>query len=123
MYKVVKKFRDVVDSDHIYEIDSIYPRDGYEPSEERIEELLADDGDHRSKPLKGSPLIEVVETITAKDIVQRKISIDSDEQKPLEAMTVKELKKYISSKKEDFDTSLKKPELLKLAQSIAIGGE
>ena len=123
MYKVIKKFRDVVDSDHIYEIDSTYPRNGYEPSEKRIEELLADDGDHRSKPLKGSPLIEVVEIVESKDIVQGKISIDSDEQKPLEAMTVKELKEYISRKNEDFDTSLKKPELLKLAQTIAIGGE
>lgn len=123
MYKVVKKFRDVVDSDYIYEIDSIYPRDGYEPSDERIEELLAEDGDHRSEPLKGFPLIEIIEIVKAKDVVQGKVSIDSDEQKPFEAMTVKELKKYISSKKGDFDTSLKKPELLKLAQSIAIGGE
>ena len=39
MYQVVCKFADLLDSNHIYEQGAEYPRNGYSPSADRIEEL------------------------------------------------------------------------------------
>ena len=39
MYKVVYKFADLKDNNHVYEIGDKYPRKGYEADSERIEEL------------------------------------------------------------------------------------
>lgn len=39
MYKVIKYFIDLQDNDYEYKKNDVYPRDGYIPSEERIDEL------------------------------------------------------------------------------------
>lgn len=39
MYKVIKMFTDLKDDNYRYEVGDSYPRDGYEPTEERIREL------------------------------------------------------------------------------------
>lgn len=54
MYKVICRFADLKDENHIYEIGDIYPRGGHEPSLKRIRELLG------SKNKIGVPLIEEV---------------------------------------------------------------
>lgn len=53
MCKVVKKFTDLQDGNHVYNVGDVYPREGYTPSEERITELASD------KNRQGTPLIEV----------------------------------------------------------------
>jgi hypothetical protein len=61
MYKVIAHFHDLQDTEkktkdgpiyHEYNEGDVYPRDGYEPSQERIEELL---GNHNNFH---SPIIE-----------------------------------------------------------------
>lgn len=52
MYKVIERFMDLQDENHIYEIGDTYPRKGSKPSKERIEELASD------KNLIGFPLIK-----------------------------------------------------------------
>lgn len=52
MYKVIKYFEDMHDSLHSYNVGDEYPREGLNPSAERIEELASD------KNLQGEPLIE-----------------------------------------------------------------
>ncbi len=42
MYKVIKSFIDLKDERYLYKEGDMYPRKGYEPSEERIEELSSD---------------------------------------------------------------------------------
>lgn len=42
MYEVIKKFTDLQDSNHVYNIGDTYPHEGYTPSEERITELSTD---------------------------------------------------------------------------------
>ena len=42
MYKVIARFADLQDGCHIYEIGDTFPRKGFKPSEERIEELASD---------------------------------------------------------------------------------
>lgn len=53
MCKVIKKFTDLQDGNHVYNVGDVYPREGYTPSEERIAELAGD------KNKQGTPLIEV----------------------------------------------------------------
>ena len=53
MCKVIKKFTDLQDGNHVYNVGDVYPREGYTPSEERIAELASD------KNRQGTPLIEV----------------------------------------------------------------
>lgn len=113
MFKVLKKFRDITDSDHIYEVGSVYPREGYEPSEDRVDELLSDDGEHRSAPLKGSPLIAIdEETITSGKVDENLDPVDLSTKKK------EELIAFLTEHEVTFDPSLKKPELLKLAEEI-----
>lgn len=51
--RVIKKFTDLQDGNHVYNVGDTYPREGYTPSEERIAELASD------KNNQGVPLIEV----------------------------------------------------------------
>ncbi len=55
MYKVIYDFLDLEDNSFLYSSGKGYPREGYSPSEERINELLGDDNKI------GRPLIELVE--------------------------------------------------------------
>lgn len=55
MYKVIKAFTDLQDNYHGYKVGDVYPREGYEPSAERIAELSG------SNNLQGNPLIQLVE--------------------------------------------------------------
>ncbi|MBL1226601.1 hypothetical protein [Enterococcus sp. BWR-S5] len=61
MYSVLKKFRDLTDNNKVYEQGEIYPREGHEPKQARIKQLLANDNKGRAEVLKGSPIIEKIE--------------------------------------------------------------
>lgn len=52
MYKVIQTFADLTDFEYIYKVGDVYPRDGYTPSKERIEELSS------SKNRLKTPLIK-----------------------------------------------------------------
>lgn len=58
--KVVYKFADLVDGNHIYEVGDNYPRDGYKPTKERVEELKGSDN-KIGKPLIVAEADEVIE--------------------------------------------------------------
>lgn len=55
MYKVIRKFFDLQDNDHMYSEGDIFPHNNIEVGQERIEELLSD----RNK--MGVSLIEEIE--------------------------------------------------------------
>lgn len=59
MYKVVKLFTDLQDSDHLYEVGDEYPRLGLNPGLARIEELKGPNNK------QGVPLIEEVPDLEA----------------------------------------------------------
>lgn len=59
MFIVINAFLDLKDNEHLYEVGDAYPREGIEPSEERIKELLGSDNLH------GQPLIKAVKTVPA----------------------------------------------------------
>lgn len=54
MYRVIKYFTDLQDDNHAYNEGDMYPRKGYKPSVERIEELAT------AKNVRHRPLITVV---------------------------------------------------------------
>lgn len=54
MYKVILRFADLQDGSHVYEVGDIYPREGNDPSFDRIRELASD-----SNKI-GKPLIEEI---------------------------------------------------------------
>ena len=53
-YKVLRFFNDLQDDNYYYETGSAYPRDGLNPSQERINELASADNK------QGIPLIEPI---------------------------------------------------------------
>lgn len=55
MWRVISRFDDIQDGFHRYKVGDSYPRAGYEPSPERIEELSG------SKNRLGVPIIEECE--------------------------------------------------------------
>ena len=54
MYKVIERFMDLQDDNYIYEVGDTYPREGADPTLERIRELASN-----SNKI-GKPLIEEV---------------------------------------------------------------
>ena len=51
MYKALTFFRDTLDMGHPYKEGDTYPREGYTPSEERVQSLLSGDN------IRGIPVI------------------------------------------------------------------
>ena len=73
MYKVVKRFTDLKDNGYAYNEGDTYPREGFEVSAKRLEELASD------KNRRRIPLIEEVvekklepEKVTASDEIEEK---------------------------------------------------
>ena len=58
-YNVIKRFADLTDNNHPYEVGDTFPRPGLTVSEERIAELSGPDNK------QGAPLIRAVETAEA----------------------------------------------------------
>lgn len=54
-YMVLSEFADLQDGNHIYRVDDEYPRKGYSPTDERVDELST------GKNLLHKPLIQKVE--------------------------------------------------------------
>ena len=61
MYVAIKRFVDLTDDDHIYNAGDVYPRNGFEPSRERIIELAT------SKNKLEAPLITCIEDDKVED--------------------------------------------------------
>lgn len=83
MCKVIKKFTDLQDGNHVYNVGDTYPREGYTPSEERIAELASD------KNKQGVPLIEVPaseveadETVEEETVAEESKETEETEEKP-----------------------------------------
>ncbi len=75
---VIKKFTDLQDGNHVYNVGDVYPREGYTPSEERIAELASD------KNRQGVPLIEAPASaeVDADEAVEETKEPKETEEKP-----------------------------------------
>lgn len=62
MYKVIRDFKDKKDKKRIYRKGDTYPREGYTPSQERVDELLSGKNKNRQIYLKPvEPVKEVAD--------------------------------------------------------------
>lgn len=61
MYKVITKFMDLKDDDHLYEVGDVFPWDGRRVSKKRLAELTS------SSNKRGIPVIEEVEEETKEE--------------------------------------------------------
>ncbi len=58
-YKAKITFRDLQDNEYIYQVGEVYPREGYEPSKERVAEVLEKGGIEQVEPSKGLTVKEL----------------------------------------------------------------
>lgn len=65
MYKVIERFMDLQDDNYIYEVGDAYPREGADPTLERIRELASN-----SNKI-GKPLIEEIAEKPKKKAVKK----------------------------------------------------
>ena len=75
MYRVLEYFTDLKDNSYSYKEGDTYPRKGYEPSAERIEELATD------KNVRKRPIIELI-AASKKAVVDEVPAIADTEEKP-----------------------------------------
>jgi len=85
-YKVIKAFADLQDCNHPYYVGDEYPRKGYSPSPERVDELLTD------KNRIHKPLIQLVKESTV-----------VEEQKAVVGAVVEEKPKRKRTKRNDVE--------------------
>lgn len=73
MYEVIKKFTDLQDGNHVYNVGDTYPHEGYIPSEERIAELASDKNRQRV------PLIVEIPSEDAEEVEEiKEVSEDAE---------------------------------------------
>ena len=74
MYKAIEYFTDLKDNGYKYRLGDTYPRDGYTPSEERINELASD------KNKRGRAVIELV--AESKAVAETPVKDETAAEKP-----------------------------------------
>jgi hypothetical protein len=78
MFIVINAFLDLQDAEYLYDVGDAYPREGLEPSEERIKELLGSDN------LQGQPIIKAVKTVPVdakgEEVAESESSKEDDEE-------------------------------------------
>ena len=71
-YKAIESFKDLLDNNYKYRVGDSFPRSGYSPSKERIEELLS------CENKRGRAVIEAIEEID--DFMNKPVESEADEQ-------------------------------------------
>lgn len=125
LYLVIEPFTDGLDENVEYPLNAIYPREGHTPSEERIYQLSTFNN------AIGRPLIqkliqlpkkaedEEVEEPIVDDIeeVEEPIVDEIDQEKPLEKLTIDELKAILDERGQSYAKTAKKEILVELVKA------
>lgn len=86
MYRAIAYFTDLQDDNYAYNVGDVFPRNGYKPSKERLEELSS------NKNVRGVPVIvekddirpnkdakEVEPTVDPEDVINPPVEADNTE--------------------------------------------
>ena len=73
-YTVLSEFADLQDEKHVYGIGDVYPREGYTPTAERVDELCT------GKNLLHKPLIQKVEDEVVPQEVEESSEVEEEQQ-------------------------------------------
>ena len=80
MYKAIEYFTDNQDNGYAYNVGDVYPREGYTPTEERIQELASADNVRR-RPVIAESTNEEIETVA--EVTEEEIPEEApEEEKP-----------------------------------------
>ena len=77
MFQAIEYFTDNLDKGYAYNVGDVYPREGYTPTEERIEELAGTDNARRRPVIEA--VTETVAEVTEEDTVDK---VPEEEVKP-----------------------------------------
>lgn len=125
LYLVIEPFTDGLDENVEYPVNAIYPREGHEPSEERIYQLSTFNN------AIGRPLIQKLIQLPKKagdekaeepivdDIeeVEEQAVDEIDQEKPLEKLTIDELKAILDERGQSYAKTAKKEILVELVKA------
>ena len=81
MFTVLSEFADLQDGNHIYCVGDEYPRKGYSPTDERVDELST------GKNLLHKPLIQKVENEVIPHEVEESSEVEEEQPKEIEEET------------------------------------
>jgi hypothetical protein len=71
MYKVIKRFVDLLDGRYVYNVGDIYPREDAKPTKKRISELASDKNKMKTPLIvEIEPEKEEIETEAEEDIIE-----------------------------------------------------
>ena len=98
-YTVLSEFADLQDEKHVYGIGDVYPREGYTPTAERVDELCT------AKNLLHKPLIQLVvvqepETVV-EEVVEEVVETPEAEEQPEEAEEEQPKRKRVKKNTDD----------------------
>lgn len=79
-YTVLSEFADLQDGNHIYRVGDVYPREGYTPTAERVDELCT------GKNLLHKPLIQLVVVQEPETVVEEVEETPEAEEQPEEVV-------------------------------------
>lgn len=125
LYLVIEPFTDGLDENVEYPANAIYPREGYVPSKERIYQLSTFNN------AIGRPLIQKLiqmpkkaeeekaeEPIVDNTEEVEELTVDeTDHEKPLEKLTIDELKAILDERGQDYAKTAKKEILIELVKA------
>ncbi|WP_203264245.1 HeH/LEM domain-containing protein [Streptococcus uberis] len=122
LYLVIEPFTDGLDENVEYPVNAIYPREGHTPSEERIYQLSTFNN------AIGRPLIQKLIQLPKKaedekaeeaivDEIEEPIVDDIDQEKPLEKLTIDELKAILDERGQSYAKTAKKEILVELVKA------
>lgn len=106
-YIVTRNIIDTKDNNRFYEGGDIFPREGFEVSQDRIAELIG----------KGV-LSAKGEEAPAPAPTEKEAPAEGTEEKPLEKLKVAELKELLEKAGVEYEADAKKADLVALAQTI-----
>ncbi|MFS5674353.1 hypothetical protein V2V72_07670 [Streptococcus agalactiae] len=114
LYLVIEPFNDGADENVEYPVNAIYPRDGHEPTEERIYQLSTFNN------AIGRPLIRKLIQVPKKGVADepKTPAVDKiDQERPLEDLNIAELKAILDERGQDYAKSAKKEILIELVKA------
>lgn len=108
-YIVTRNIIDTKDNNRFYEEGEIFPREGFEVSQDRIAELIG----KGVLSAKGEEAPAPAQTPT-----EEEAPAEGTEEKPLEKLKVAELKELLDKAGVEYEADAKKADLVALAQTI-----
>ena len=116
MYRVIRNFKDAKDNDFEYKKSDLYPRDGFEPSPERLKYLSS------RKNVIGMLVIQKIEDESSENNEKEDPTITESEGVELDALKKSELLEIVKSRGMEINPKWSKKEIIAMIQGADMDG-